>query len=333
MPSWRRPAKRDDAVPAPRVEVDPPFAEFGEVLEHRVQQQDFLIRNDGNALLVLNDIHLSCPICLSYEVDRKTIPPGQAALLTVRFDPRGYAGEVEQMVVLMTNDPRTPNLGLRLLADVSARFRLEGGPVYFEALQEGEVRTQRVLVIPYEPLTEPLEVRSVNPGTFSATVEPAPETGGYWVDVTTVPTNGIDGMMVGLIELGLPSETAPVYSFNVVSELMSDLRVFPRTLRFDPDWDDQLRLIFVRQTGRKPLARITGVDLPSDRLACQIHYDSGLSRIRLNVYATGLGDRIGYQGDIVIRTDDPERSAVRVPVTVARSKYATGELSRPSCYR
>lgn len=93
------------AMADPRVVLQPPAWDFGQVWQDEQQETTLVVRNEGDAELVISEVRTTCG-CTVAQPERKNVPPGQSTTVKVRFDTHGKQGEVTSKVILLTNDPR-----------------------------------------------------------------------------------------------------------------------------------------------------------------------------------------------------------------------------------
>lgn len=101
----------------PRIRVDPIAFDFGKVRPERSLRKEFRLRNLGDQPLVIERVSRSCR-CTSAEVEESTLEPGGSTPLRVGLETPAVPGQVEERVLLRSNDPDTPLLEIRLLATV-----------------------------------------------------------------------------------------------------------------------------------------------------------------------------------------------------------------------
>ncbi len=81
----------------------------GEIEPSKVLEYDFILRNEGDASLAIEDLKPTC-YCTSARTDLWDVPPGGAAKIHVRIDPSDFVGKVNKGVEIVTNDPTNPVL-------------------------------------------------------------------------------------------------------------------------------------------------------------------------------------------------------------------------------
>ena len=100
--------------------TDPYAWDFGKVKEGKVVEHAFIFENKTNKTLKITGINTSCG-CTSSEVKDKTLLPGQATRVVVRFDSKGYAvGKiVHQHVYVDTDDADNPVLKFKIQTEIA----------------------------------------------------------------------------------------------------------------------------------------------------------------------------------------------------------------------
>lgn len=82
--------------------------DFGKIrVSEGIVKHVFSLRNDSTEVLNINSTHASCGCTLS-EIDKKIILPKETANLDVKFNPKGYSGELTQYVYVDTDSKSMP---------------------------------------------------------------------------------------------------------------------------------------------------------------------------------------------------------------------------------
>ncbi len=103
----------------PQVRVEPAGFDFGKALPGRTLKKEFVLRNAGEAPLVIENVSTSCG-CTAAIAGTTRVLPGRSTSLTVTLETRDYHGPVEKRVGVRSNDPKTPLLTVRVRATVEA---------------------------------------------------------------------------------------------------------------------------------------------------------------------------------------------------------------------
>ncbi len=81
--------------------------DFGQVKEGAVLKHDFSLKNVTGRVLNIKDINTSCG-CTTSGTKQKSLKPGESTLIEVKFNSKGYSGNVEQFVYVNTDDLDNP---------------------------------------------------------------------------------------------------------------------------------------------------------------------------------------------------------------------------------
>ena len=102
---------------------------------------DFLIRNDGDAVLEILNIQPACG-CTVAEFD-KTIAPGKTGKVHAVVDTSTFGGPIAKGMSVFTNDPATPQLELTVRAKVEPYIAIKPGYARYVTVQgeavEGDI--------------------------------------------------------------------------------------------------------------------------------------------------------------------------------------------------
>lgn len=95
-------------ITAPRINVSPESYDFGEITWKKVSYT-FTVTNEGDDTLKIQKVGTSCG-CTQAKIDKKILPPGAKAKLTVTFSPGSHKirGEVIRKISIRSNDPKNP---------------------------------------------------------------------------------------------------------------------------------------------------------------------------------------------------------------------------------
>ena len=126
------PAAAEDAapaspdLPAPRLVIDAPVFEGGEFPPGAAFTHEFVIRNEGQAPLTIEEAQAGCS-CAVVRYDR-TISPGGSGRVAVTIDVyREWAGrELRRTFWLISNDPAVGQFPLVVRGRVAGREALSG---------------------------------------------------------------------------------------------------------------------------------------------------------------------------------------------------------------
>lgn len=110
---------RAQVVGVPQLRVDSELLDFGSVLLGASAELDIMLANTGSDTLQIQTVGFQSggqgAFSLSVNPSGSTLAPGaQNGLITVKFAPTG-AGAITERLIVSTNDPETPELGIVLM--------------------------------------------------------------------------------------------------------------------------------------------------------------------------------------------------------------------------
>jgi len=98
---------------APRIEFKELNKDFGKVNEGDEIMHEFEFTNTGKSDLIIHKIKASCG-CTTVNPAITVIKPGQRSSLSALFKTTGFSGRQSKTITVITNDPQSPNLTLRI---------------------------------------------------------------------------------------------------------------------------------------------------------------------------------------------------------------------------
>ncbi|MFH1269688.1 MAG: DUF1573 domain-containing protein [Candidatus Omnitrophota bacterium] len=91
--------------------------DFGRVKEGEVVRHAFVLKNEFVKAMRIEDVSTSCG-CTVSSVATKILLPGEATDMEVKFNSKGYSGQVQQYVYVHTDDPVHSIVRFIIKADV-----------------------------------------------------------------------------------------------------------------------------------------------------------------------------------------------------------------------
>jgi hypothetical protein len=142
-----------DPVPAagqPKVKFKETVWDFGKVKQGALLSHEFTLTNEGNATLIIQKVSTSCG-CTAALVSADRIQPGKEGRIEVKFDTRGYGGQVRKLIYVDTNAPGESHRQLEVGADIEVppSARIDLSPYNYDAglVVEGEEIKAKLKVI------------------------------------------------------------------------------------------------------------------------------------------------------------------------------------------
>ena len=106
---------------APLIALETQLLELGDLPNGKIAERVVMVRNDGDAPLVVEAVTTSCG-CTTATLEPMTLAPGESGVLNISFDSGAHGPELRgplmREVVLASNDPATPEVMVALTANI-----------------------------------------------------------------------------------------------------------------------------------------------------------------------------------------------------------------------
>lgn len=109
----------------PRLVCNEPVYDFGTVRNRESVEHTFLLRNEGDRLLIINRVHATCG-CTTTRLAQRKIQPGGEIELATRFSLKGRRGKQHKSIYVYSNDPKSSRYHLELVGEI--RREIEARP-------------------------------------------------------------------------------------------------------------------------------------------------------------------------------------------------------------
>lgn len=300
------------AEPGLGLAFNPASFEFGELNDYRVATQTISVINIGPEDIQIARVGRTRPTFLEVHASTNRLSPGAHGFLTAVFTPLGLHGPIEEVVAVENGSGHVAGVPLR--ANVIPSYRIEGAPFFIHAAAESDSARAILQIFPEIPLHGTLDNISIPQGFLASIHSNGQSSGTFTVEITAVPPIP-EGKTELVVDLATSDPRDPRCRFSGVLFLPSPVHVYPAHLTVAATDREQLRILFIQRDAHRP-REITRIETPSPDITWKASPGFGLEHSRVNVYLRNMAGRQGYAGDIVLATDDPERSEIRIPVVV-----------------
>jgi hypothetical protein len=135
-----------------------PIKDVGFVAKGENASYDFVIRNEGDAPLQIQEVRAACG-CTVADYD-KVIAPGQTGKVRVSVDTTTFSGAIAKGVTVFTNDPATPQMELTIRAQVEPFIKAKPGYARYITVQ-GENKEGTIVQTLWTPDGSPMKIVKV----------------------------------------------------------------------------------------------------------------------------------------------------------------------------
>ena len=331
----KTPKKNDpNAVsgPQPIIKAEEVTHDFGTVWTGPVLVHSFTILNDGEAPLEITRVKPSCGCTIAGTYPR-TIQPGESGRFPFSINTRKLRNRFRKSITISSNDPVTPQLRLTLAGECKQYVDLSPPSAHFSRIIDSKPR-ERVIRITNNTET-PLELTLNPPGADSKFTyelkeeEPGqkyslyvrtgpPYEPGTWRETITLSTNIEKQKSVQVRVTAMVPERLEVQPSQLVIALRPGLDKHPvtrRQLRFQNYGDTPVKLL-----------EATSDD---DKLELTIRQQSEGKSYTISVKWPDDYEPPASGATITLKTDDPKKPTITVPVTGRRSRVVRRDAPKP----
>src|SRR5262245_43128893 len=147
------------AAGKPKIVAAEPVKDVGTVAKGEKIVNDFVIRNEGDAVLEITNVQPACG-CTVAEFD-KSIAPGQTGKIHAVVDTTTFNGPISKGVSVFSNDPDTPQLELTIRAKVEPFVSVKPGYARYITVQ-GEPLEGNIVQTIWVPDGTPMDITGVD---------------------------------------------------------------------------------------------------------------------------------------------------------------------------
>jgi len=310
----------------PVMEVPRLNYDFGEVFHLDSYGYAFIVRNRGNADLVIEDVKPGCG-CTAAKFD-KVIAPGKEGKIELVVDGNKVHGEFNKAAEVRTNDPDHPNISLSISGkEIPFVSVVPDGTVYLHG-RPGEA-VEKELTISSNEKDVDFKVTGVTSNIddkIKYSYAPGPKKGEYVVKVSKNPSLPILSTYGSLI-IHTTSKKAPDTTLQVHVMTKSSILLSPSVINFgDVKFSDAkgpgttaTKALTVTRTAGK--LKITDVTSSNPNFTVKLETLTPDQQYKIMVKFTPPVRKQVKQtetGEMVIKTDDPQEPLLRVQL-VARA--------------
>ena len=299
---------------APVITFDKTHQDFGRISPERKVSAKFKVSNTGNAYLNITQVRPSCG-CTYTMLGKWSLAPGEATEIEAQFDPKGMRGLVRKSILVVCDDPKTPNLNLSLEAEVIQEIMPSVEAVYF--LQAPRSTTSKSSVRYQSGNGEPVQLTDVKaPGApflgFAYRAEGKDVILDVSFDGRKVPAGQLRGVEQATVKFSNPRLNQ--MTLNIQWELKPAITVTPFEVVFQDQAAKELRQkLSLKQVDGRPF-RITSnrCSLAGVRVE-NLNQKAATQDITVILPATLKAGR--YSETLALSTDDPDQPELTIRVT------------------
>lgn len=215
------------AAAQPKLVLDTPHHDFGQIEAGTQVSHRFKILNAGAAPLQIFDLNTSCG-CTSTVVGKKILAPGESTELEVLYDSTGASGPVVKTVQMITNDPEQPSREWVLQGEVRRGVTAAPDQILFQDVDRKVQQKASVKLV--NPEGRPFRLTGVEgSGVPWLAVTPRAQGGAQWLDFVLLARELPQDQMSGQewVRLTVATPTPDIIRIRVTWEARSPVSVSP----------------------------------------------------------------------------------------------------------
>lgn len=314
---------RNRRPPIPQAVFETREKNLGRVLAGQGVDLSFPIRNTGGKDLHVVSVTGSCG-CLN---PRKPdlVRPGKSELIQVRFEPSPqWTGQVHKELTVVTDDPKEPEVKLRLSAEIDPVIAMDPPSPVVIPLHAGEVVNRLVRLTPRKDSGIVLSNPKVMSPLLKAVLAPpvaGDPTGSYLLKLTLGPIPRMADVSAAVM-LKTTSEQLPLVSVVAVGQQLDGPLASPAQILFStlPSGEAGAEVSNLQVFTRSGTAfQVTGVQCTLPELAVKLHNESPGRLYSLRVYRKKSLKPGRHTGQIILKTDDRKSPRLTVPIDITVS--------------
>jgi len=306
--------KKTNNVDGPWLECKQSVYDFGKVSNYKMLEHTFLLYNNGNMPVEVNDIHSSCS-CNVKQLENETIQPGKTTRLVTSMDTTGKKGLVESKYIVKTNDPNGQSIELTLKADVQEYVDIKPGSVYFGRIISDEQSEASFMISSLDNNKIDIVKAKTTSKKIKTKIEAINEGSDYKISLQTIPPLD-EGVFKDTIQIETNNSKYNNIQIPVSGIVIGDLFISPPKISMVYDGQDGVyttRSIEI-SPGKIKNFKILHTDIPDQSI--KVEYQS----LDTGGYLVWLKD-IPVSKEIdgkefFIYTDIPAYEKIKIPIII-----------------
>ncbi len=129
----------------PKLVVPNPEYNFGKLDNSETVKSDFTLRNEGTALLKIENVRASCG-CTTTALEKNELAPGEEVKIEASTNLKGRQGPQTKAITVTSNDPENPTFQLRIVGEAIASISIEPMAVQFGRIEDDNPRESKVVI-------------------------------------------------------------------------------------------------------------------------------------------------------------------------------------------
>lgn len=307
-------AEEASALQKPVIVCDEPVFEFGEVDSSSSVTHTFVVRNDGDSLLVIGKVKPACG-CTVANITSKNLAPGESAEISTKLSLKNKVGPQRKTIAVDSNDPTTPRLTLSMVGVSRTEVEVKPRRIYVANATKGEANEETITVT--SNAESPLTIKNVSTENPNVTAELISETTGKEFTIVVRTAEALPkGQTHGRVRIETDSEKNPLLNVPFQYNVVGELAVAPNEIALVEQTGVKLSRNIVVRPGLVKVFKVTEVVPPVDTIESSVRDMAGNGYM---IQLKNIAPSVDLDGkSLLIRTDVEGMEEITVPFRVIK---------------
>ena len=261
------PAPAPQAAAKPKIALSSELWNFGEVWHGEKLSESIVIRNEGNADLVITRVKASCG-CTAGKVSKGRVAPGETTTVEVSFDAAKKKGQVNTQVSILSNDVDRPEVIFYLKGFVKRELDYDNpGGLVMRGMDVNAVLNAKCTVTNKSDRPMKLALQRVMSDKFDVSIREVEPGKVFELTAVSKPPLGV-GRNEGMVVVTTGLEREKELNLPIIATIVERVELSPPAILLDRDMIKERteRNIRVLYYGDRADWKITSVEVPQDGL-------------------------------------------------------------------
>ena len=300
---------------APKISFDATHFDFGRISPDKKVSHLYKVTNTGNAILSITNVRPACG-CTSTVTGQWSVKPGDSTEIEATFDPKGQRGIVRKSIVVVSNDPQTPELTLTFDAEVVQPIQPSKDNVFFDKVDRESGASDSVRFVSTDGNPVKLTGAEV-PGAPYLHLGTRTDGKDAVLDLNLVGKEipKSQDMGIEVVTVHTTNPQLPLFRVNVQWQVKPSITVEPSAVAWSETKAGQaLHMdVTLTQAQGKPF-RVTNATSTNPMLTVEGVGSTAAAKQKLLLVFSGKARPGRYSEKVTLLTDDPQRPSLEIPV-------------------
>lgn len=251
----------------PNIVCDQAIFDFGKASNHRSIEHTFVLKNTGELPLVISDVRKTCG-CTVARINNKVVPPAGETEVTVKLLLKGRKGKQQKAIIVMSNDPDTPQLRLYMKGVAESVADISPERLFFRGVNSAAA-TEKTIDIRFKP-EYPVSITSLGTSSeqFTASQEVVEDGKLYHLTVRARPQSAV-GRYEDTLVIKTDNQEFPILEVPLIFDVVGDLAFSPLKMILTQA-DVPVTRIIVVSSNKKKEFEIENVEPPNESIKVKV---------------------------------------------------------------